>query len=492
MRMMLRRYRRGVVVLSAVLGASVVLATAVPAGATTVSPANTVLNAGGSYTTYAMMQQLSDLYSSSPGCNLLTANSNNQELNYACASSYSTAATGGENGYTLTPPLNPYNDVVWQESAMGSSNGIKELELEGADTPTSAPDNEIASVDFARSSRAAVTTGSSPDKAGLNFVAYAEDAVPWFHFTSVKGTTCSTGSTSTPSKSITTLTNAQLTSIYEGNTTNWSSVGGSSAPIDVFIAQSGSGTESTWATDLNLSGTYPYGGVTATASRLSLPATDFEIFENEVSDIFANPDAFSQDVACNAIFFFSYGKYSILCPSGKCVGQPASGAGKGSKSKLGEINGVTASQSTIQDGSYFTDRQLYNVYSDGSNCNLPFANTPTNCPSADANTGTLPPVTNQAVQNFVGTYGFLCNPNSYSVVDPISATGQTYGQEIDSIITTQGFFPIPLGVEGDSSVATPPDPSQSGYDAGYAAAEPAPSGDKGYCRITTTDQDGNN
>ena len=58
---------------------------AVPAGATTVDPGNTVLNAGGSQTTYSMMQQLSDLYNSSPGCNLLTANSSNQELNYASA-----------------------------------------------------------------------------------------------------------------------------------------------------------------------------------------------------------------------------------------------------------------------------------------------------------------------------------------------------------------------------------------------------------------------
>jgi hypothetical protein len=96
------------------------------------------------------------------------------------------------------------------------------------------------------------------------------------------------------------------------------------------------------------------------------------------------------------------------------------------------------------------------------------------------------------VQNFVGTYGFLCNPASYAVVDPISATGQTYGQEIQSIITTNGYFPIPEGNMGDGSIATPPDPSQAGYDAGYAAAEPKPSGDDGYCRITTTDGDGNN
>jgi len=479
MRMTLRRYRRKATTIGVVAFASlVVLATAVPAGATTVAPGNTVLNGTGSFTTYSMMQQLSDLYNSSPGCNLLSANSNNQELNYACASA---PAVGGENGYTLTPPLNPYNDVVWQESALGSGNGIKALELEGSDTPPTAPDNLIAPVDFARSSRAAITTGSTPDKAGLNFVAYAQDAVPWFHYTKVPGTTCNGGTTKTPSKNVNNLTNAQLAGIYEGTITNWSTVGGTSAPIDVFIAQSGSGTESTWATDLNLSGSYPYTGVTDTATRLSLPVTDFEIFENEVGDIFANPQAFSSSVVCNAIFFFSYGKYSILCPAGKCTGQPTSGAGHNAASELGEINGVTASQTTIQNGSYFTDRELYNVYSDGSNANLPFASS-----------GGLPPVISQAVQNFVSTYGFLCSTETYTTVDPLSPTGATYGSEIDSIITANGFFPIQLGTMGDSSIPTAPDPSQSGYDAGYAAAEPTPSGDQGRCRVTSTDGDGNN
>ena len=92
-----------------------------------------------------------------------------------------------------------------------------------------------------------------------------------------------------------------------------------SAPIDVYIAQSGSGTEGTWAADLGLTGgTYPYAGVTATASRLSLPVSDFEIFENETSDIWKNP---AHD-ACDAIFFFSYGKYTLLCPSNKCADTP--------------------------------------------------------------------------------------------------------------------------------------------------------------------------
>jgi len=475
MRMMLRRYRRGVIVTSTVIGSVLIaLAMAVPAGASTVAASNFSLNGAGSNTTYTMMQQLSDLYNSAPGCNLLTASSANQELNYACANSYSTAAPGDENGYSLTySPINPYNDVVWQEPALGSSNGIKELELEGADTPPSPPNNLIAASDFARSSRAAVTAGSSSDKAGLNFVAYAQDAVPWLFFSKTAG---AGACTATPASTVPAagLTTAQLAGIYEGTITNWKTVGGGNAPIDVFIAQSGSGTEGTWATDLGLSGSFPYGGVTATATRLGLPASDFEIFENEVADIWKLNNAHATDkIACDSIFFFSYGKFTLLCPSGKCSGTPGQNAA--SVAKLGEIGGVKASKTTILDGAFATDRQLYNVYSDGSNSNLPFAGSPQ-------------PKEGQGVMNFVSTYGFLCSPTTHNAVDPLSPTGATYGTEIDNIITANGFFPFKLGVEGDAGIATPPDFT----DAGYAAASPTPSGDDGYCRVTTTDGDGNN
>ncbi|MGO9343137.1 MAG: hypothetical protein ACLP6E_11570 [Acidimicrobiales bacterium] len=522
MRIMLRKHRRGAVSAGAVMGTTLIaLAMAVPAGASTVAAGNTVLNGGGSNTTYTMMQQLSDLYNSAPGCNLITSSSSTQELDYDCASSYATAENGEENGYSLTyPSLNPYNDVIYQEPALGSGNGIKELELQGADTPGSAPDNDIAKLDFARSSRAAINTpggGSSDDKSGLNFVAYAADAVPWFHFTNIPGEACPKASgsgtgTATISSAISNLTDAQLTDIYNGTDTEWSQVDpsilatGSKGAIYVFMAQSGSGTEATWAGDLGLtSGTYPYAGVTAGADS-TIPSGDykagtpafpapFEIFENEVSDIFtANGDIKTADqatypVLCNSIFFFSYGKYTLLCPGNVCAGVPTANAG--ATSALGKIDGIKAQKCTILDtctGSktgetFFTDRQLYNVYSDGSNANLPFPL---------AGSPAIPPFESQAVQNLVSTYGFLCNPATHNDVDPLSPTDATYGTEIDNVITANGFFQLPLGVMGDSGIATPPDPGATGYDANYAAAEPTPSGDMGYCRVTTTDGDGNN
>ena len=463
----LSKRRRGLIALSTFVSvAAMGIGMSVPAGASTVPAQNTVLNEVGSQTLYQVMPPLSDLYNSAPGCNLLTLATSNQELNYACASSYSTPAQGLEEGYSLSyAPLNPYNDVVYQDPPYGSSNGIKELSLQGADTPSSPPDNLIAPASLARSSRDAITTGSSPDKSGLNFVGFAADAVSWFHFLKVKNK-------ATDSATIHNLTLAQLTGIYEGSITNWSTVGGSNAPIDVYTAQCGSGTEGTWATTLGLTGTCPFNGVTVTAARYSEPVGDFNPFENEVSDLFTNNALVTPSTNADlkqAIFFFSYGKFHLLCTGSptktRCDGTPT--AYTKTYAELGQINGVTADQTTILNGSFPGDRIINNVMSDGSN-------------------GNLPPVS-QAVENFASTYGFLCNPATHNDVDPLSPTNATYGTEIDNIITASGFFPLPLGVMGDGSIPNPP----SFTDPNYAAASPTPSGDMGYCRVTSTDGDGN-
>jgi ABC-type phosphate transport system substrate-binding protein len=563
MRLKLDGHRKGAMALCTVVGAALItLAVSVPAGAITPDPSagntpagNLNINGGGSNTTYIMMQQLSDLYSTAPGCNLVTQSSSAQQLNYECPSAYGQSGeTGSEGGYTLGyDSVNPYNDVVWQEPALGSSNGIKQLESESgleANSGTcsdSVGDSCVSAIYFARSSRAAnndLSPASKNDYEGLNFVQYAADAVPWFHFTSIKGVTCpvlptggKAGDSISADVSNMEIPTSTLTGIYDGTITQWSNVPGSKVKEDtkdpsesaiyVFMAQSGSGTESTWATDMNLSaGTYPYGGVTAgedslipssawtagTNGALNGSEAPFQIFENEVSDIYsANSEIKSADaklypILCNSIFFFSYGKYSILCPSNECAGTPTKN--KGTLSALGEMEDVTAQQCTILDTctgksgeppagtTYFTDRGLYNVYSDGSNPNLPF---PTPTSGADAG---VPTFANQAVQNFVSTVGFLCNPLTHNDVDPLSPTGETYGAEIAAIIKANGFYPLPLGNQGDggSTIATPPDPENAGYDPGYKAAQD-PNGstgtnwpnsaDEGYCRITTTDGDGN-
>ena len=476
------RRRKPLVVAGSILGvAAMTLGLSVPAGATPAPAANNTLIGAGSNTAYTTMQQISDLFNSAPGCNLL--NTATQELNFSCASS---PQTGDENGYQVglgdAAPLNyssvnPYDDVSFEEPAMGSSNGIAQLE----DNGTAGSGVSAAPISYARSSRAPKSTDL-----GLEFVAYADDAVPWFHFTKVNGK-------KTASAKISNLSEEQLQDIYDCTAANvatcgnWSDYGGSKAPIDCYMAQNGSGTESTWATDIT--------GGSATPACLSdgndgsSGTSTHVIFENEDSSIIANGDA------ADAIFFFSYGKFSLLCPKG---GGACDGGNKKNVTAIGEINSITANKTTIQcqdvsgcTGAYPTDRRLYNVYENGSS----------------NNTDSIP-VASQATLNLVSSAGFLCNAQTYSDVDPLSPTGATYGTEIQDIITANGFFPIPEGTENDgvtTGTVTPWTSSSSSseaqitdntvsnnplsttnpyYEADVApSAAPANNGDTGYCRV---------
>jgi hypothetical protein len=417
-----------------------------------------------------------------------------------------TTPAAGEDGLAPFGQENPFNDVLAQEPAIGSSNGILELEDQGSHGVGAVDKDTVAGVTVSSGSTTVTTTGSfagvvsgdaiadsaspgvgaipagdtvasvtsttsltlttaatasstadqvvitqpiniapldaarssrapkSSDLQGLNFVAYAEDGVSWFHWTEV-------GTTATPSASVTNIPTATLTAIWEGTegctvssvtyTMNWICLGGTNAPIDLYIAQSGSGTESTWASLLGLpSSGFPYGG----------ELSNHVIFENETSSIIANGDE------ADAIFFFSYGKFKTDCPAagadGYCGAEPAGWAG--GKVALGQINGITVNQSTINaqlpgapdpSGIFPGDRLLYNVYSDGENS----AHIPT------ATTATL---------NAVSEDGFLCKPSTSTDVDP--NTGATYLSEIDAVIKAQGFFPLPLEIEDGNGAANNP------------------------------------
>ena len=259
------------------------------------------------------------------------------------------------------------------------------------------------------------------------------DGVTWIHWTKV-------GGVATPSASVANLTTAQLLSIYTDSltctgpggvtlTNNWFCLNGGTGtpanePIALYMAQNGSGTEATWVTTLNIpsSDTFPFGGEDA----------NHVIFENETGSILANGDE------ANALFFFSFGKYSAICVPNPtfCSG------GSTSTIALGQMNGVTVSKTTIASqlpgasGTPFPgDRLLYNVYSDGSN-------------SANIATASL------ATMNAVSEDGFLCKPSTSTDVDP--NTGSTYLSEIQAQIKAQGFFPLPLMVEDGEGVTTNP------------------------------------
>jgi hypothetical protein len=432
-------------------GALTLGAFAVPAGATLTGPANTTMVGSGSSTTFFMMQAMDTLFNSSPGCQEFVpfpAAATPQELDYSCAGPTDTppqpiiqqqTASGVANAI----PENPFNDVSVQEQPLGSSNGIAQLEDQGAHgagaNSFGTPINVANDQSYARSSRAL----SSSDLKGLNFVAYGQDGVPWFHYTTV-------AKASTPSAAVTNLSQAQLQDIYGGPgvtvINNWDEVGGSNAPIVVFSAQEGSGTQSTFKSFLgydpsaatNTVNCYtPKGGSNTCVG----PAV---IFENEDAQI--QPSAFTssqsgfvktniQDwggtgkatanqIKKDAIFFFSYGKFSEQCKVKvtDCGGSPLNGA----KNALGEVNGVAASETTILENTFPVDRYLYNVYSNGSNSNIPAANA--------------------AAVNYVSEIGFICNPNKGKGVAAVdSLTGNTYISEIQAVIENAGFFPLSAG-----------------------------------------------
>jgi hypothetical protein len=437
----------------------------------------------------------------------------------------------GENGLAPFNQENPFNDVLVEEPAIGSSSGVSELEDQATDAPaawngsTSASSgNNVSPLDAARSSRAA-STASGGDSAGLNFVAYAQDGVSWLHWTTV-------GTTATPSSSITSLSTAQLASIYNGTlsctdpftsatvTDNWGCLNGGAtaadfAPIDVYWAQTSSGTYTTWYTMLGLVKNDTYGA----------PANHI-IFENETSSITRNGDM------ADAIFFFSYGKFKTTCTpaSGYCGSEPT--GWNGGSIKLGEIsanggpavpvnkctislqlpgatsctnNGTT--YSVAADQVFPGDRLLYNVYSDGSNARIP-----------ESSNATL---------NAISEDGFMCKPSTSADVDP--STGATYLTEIDAVIKAQGFYPLPLLKEGGSGTINTPawsaltgskytpaveeaspynspaadtDTDISAVSGSYTgvlgAATPttpvaaSPTAPVGYCLVSSTDGDGNN
>ena len=277
----------------------------------------------------------------------------------------------GENGFTTFSQVNPFNDLLIEEPAIGSSNGIAELEDQGAHAATAKSDNvaiNVSPLDVARSSHAPNLTGASAgDDRGLNFVAYAMDAVTWLHWTSVSGK-------ATPSSAVSNLTVPELTSIYEDQpcsagatnftTPNWECYGGSNAPISIYMAQNGSGTESTWATLLGPDpDSFPFGH----------EDPNHVIFENETASILNNKDQAERHL----LLLVRQVPGHLRPDPTLCSGASTS------KTALGSIGGVKASKTSIaaqlpgSTGTPFPgDRLLFNVYSDGSNPDIPISSNP--------------------------------------------------------------------------------------------------------------------
>ena len=241
------RLRRAATMGGSLVGAAIIAAGfALPAGATIVPPANNTLIGSGSSTTYSMMQLLDPLFSCGagpPAVRALPSATALQPLDYSCVAPPTPAAN----------PENPFNDLAVEEPALGSSNGIRQLEDLGARRHGPSGGANIGNVaNNANYARELSVGRVHLDLQGLNFAAYAEDGVSWFHFTEY-------ASAASPSANLTNLTQTELVDIYNGTFTNWDQVCngglrptgcGANAPIVVFLAQEGSGTQSTFKTFL--------------------------------------------------------------------------------------------------------------------------------------------------------------------------------------------------------------------------------------------------
>jgi ABC-type phosphate transport system substrate-binding protein len=466
---------------------------------------NSLIVGSGSATTYFMMGTMDLLFNQSPGCQLFDPAGNNQPLNLACVHNNVTDVTTGttvtnENSASELGPVagadqfnglneNPYNDVVYEQPQLGSSNGIGQLEDSGTNstfkkTCKTTGDGPCPTIttSFARSSRAK----SGSDSVGMNFVAYAEDGLDWVHMTSAPG------GGSSPSAGVTNLTDSQIEQIWTGQISNWAQLGGADAPICVYTAQDGSGTLSTWDTYLDAngssdshvsedaigtltpnysaavwaaanipgwSGTFTNGGcqngttytynsgtntVTEGTSQAAAYGADHQILENETKQLIQVGAQQNQGYAdtLDSIFFMSYGRYNLICTHVTQLCDPS-----GITVPLGTIDNITISKTDViaTDAPGYTGqiwpvrRYLYNVYGNGN-------------PSASN-----VPVATPASINYISEVGFICKPQTYTyqllvrgtehtytgyIVDP--NTGAYYKTEVAAAITKNGFFQIPI------------------------------------------------
>ncbi len=440
--------RGGVAIATVALGISgMTLAFAGTAGATNLNPP-AAISGSGSNTAYDMMTELGTLFTQSPGCDLTAGSAS--PLTLQCLSGSYTVGGDGENGANAAAE-NPYNDVAFQYPAVGSGNGVEQLFTAGS-TP----------INYARSSAAPANSHGTVHQ---NYIEYAIDGVSWLHFTEVSGV-------KTASAKIVNISEADLQAIYEGTqhctvkgksyTMNWICEGAKAAtPIDCYVAQTGSGTEKTWAADI-------VGGTDAAPclndESVGTAASHSGLFENEVSAMFttSGTHTWNNGDEADAIYYFSSGKYALENKKGVLPGTPA-----GTITALGEINGITANQTTVQGttgdgvpGDFPVIRYLSNVYNNTA-------------------TGTNG-IATQPTLNLVSEYGFLCKPGTNTDIDPL--TGVSYRSEIETTIAANGFFPIDTHIgttfsEGSLTTrASITDPLYQGIDPTYTSTNP-----QGYC-----------
>jgi hypothetical protein len=378
------------------------VASSLPAAAVTTPPStvDTTLVGSGSDTTYDMMKALDKVYAGANGCATIWYSGETQPFNGTCSTN--DLASGNGQDKINYPWVNDGHTVGTQRYPVGSGNGVKELCYQGL--------ANIRNVDYARSSSSSATTCSN-----LTFVAYAKDAVSWWHATKDK-----TGAATT-SAAIASMAKADLTKIFNGTYTKWSDLNGKAKDasgnlvtdlaerdIKVYTVQAGSGTLSYWTSNI-------------AAPKASSLTT---VQENTALPIYEAGDE------ADAIYFYSYGRYKM---NAGITGSPNSYFGNSvantyplAEDALGKIDDVAPTNTSLvaSSGAFPLARNVFNVL---------------RYPSAE----TL---------KFTGPSGFICSETIGAIKDRIS--GKTYRTLISDAIIAEGFVPLPSGTTGGGQVGT--------------------------------------
>jgi len=420
------------------------LASAIPAGAATTAPELSTMDrtiiGSGSDTTYDLMMTLDKVYAAANGCATIWASSSSQPKNGQC----DTADTASGNGpdKSAFPWVNDSHATAKELYPVGSGAGQTELCNQSS--------TNVRAVDFARSSSGPATSTTAEKCSDLKYVAYAEDAVTWYHFTK------NPNGTDTASSRIVSIDKATLTTIFRGEVTLWSQLNGNSGVLDVngnpFAAVESSATPSPAAstsasplasplpstgivlyTTQSNSGTYSYwtnASRTNSTTKMSAPSPTPVASQTAPAIYTTNqenyPAAIKQDGNTNnAIYFMSVGRYKQLAgitdQESAYSSLTASGTHNagGLEDALGQVNGVEPTIANIAKGAdkttgYFPySRNVYNI---------------TRYASASTNA-------------YVGPDGFLCKITD-STTDRIKISG--YRTLIQNAIKSEGFAPLPV------------------------------------------------
>ena len=148
----------------------------------------------------------------------------------------------GKNTPSTTYTIKPKAGCATIARPDGSSAGITAL---GESQPIKYKGGSYQCLNFARSSRARKSTDPADKAAGSVFVTFAKDAITW------AARSAAAGGTNAPAS----LTTKQLKAIFSCSPSarNWDQVGGKHGAIQVYLPQVGSGTLSTWETDMGIS-----------------------------------------------------------------------------------------------------------------------------------------------------------------------------------------------------------------------------------------------